>query len=184
MFVFVLYLFFFLLVFFLISLFFFFFFNDTATTEIYTLSLHDALPITFPESLDQHPRPQLPGMGTPWGTPTRIEYKEGAEIGHRWFAKTGAKPLYAFGHGLSYTSFEYSDLSVDGGETIIAKFTVTNTGNRSGADVPQLYLTSAPDGKRLRLLGSLRDELAPAEKSAVTMSAARDLLARGMMPMR
>jgi beta-glucosidase len=78
------------------------------------------LPITFPESLDQTPRPQLPGQGTPWGTPTTIEYSEGAEIGYRWFAKTGAKPMYAFGHGLSYTSFAYSDLDVTGGDTVTA----------------------------------------------------------------
>lgn len=50
-------------------------------------------------------RPELPGLGTPWGTPTTIHYDEGAEVGYRWFAKTGEKPLYAFGHGLSHTSF-------------------------------------------------------------------------------
>ena len=66
------------------------------------------LPLTFPASLDQHPRPELPGLGTEWGTPTTIEYKEGAEVGYRWFAQTGETPLYAFGHGLSYTTFEYA----------------------------------------------------------------------------
>src|SRR5262249_11068042 len=70
------------------------------------------LPVTFPAGLDQTPRPELPGMGTPWGTPTTIEYNEGAEVGYRWFAKTGARPMYAFGHGLSYTTFSYSDLAV------------------------------------------------------------------------
>src|SRR5262249_5922509 len=44
------------------------------------------LPITFPASLDQTPRPKLPGLGTPWGTPTTIEYNEGADVGYRWFA--------------------------------------------------------------------------------------------------
>src|SRR5690606_4631173 len=101
------------------------------------------LPVTFPESLEQTPRPELPGLGTPWGTPVTIEYNEGAEIGYRWFAKTGATPMYAFGHGLSYTTFEYSGLEVTGGETVTATFTVTNTGDRPGADVPQLYLTEA-----------------------------------------
>jgi hypothetical protein len=56
-------------------------------------------------------------------------------------AKTAAKPLYAFGHGLSYASFDFSDLEISGGDTITASFTVTNTGEREGADVPQLYLT-------------------------------------------
>ncbi|HKC28545.1 MAG TPA: hypothetical protein VKB75_11090 [Jatrophihabitans sp.] len=50
--------------------------------------------------------------------------------------------MHAFGHGLSYTTFEHSDLDVEGGDP--ATFTVTNTGHRNGADVPQLYLTDAP----------------------------------------
>jgi beta-glucosidase len=136
------------------------------------------LPITFPESLDQHPRPVLPGLGTPWGTPTTIEYQEGAEIGYRWYAKTGAKPMYAFGHGLSYTSFEYGDLAVEGGDTVTATFTVTNTGERAGADVPQLYLTAAAGDPRMRLLGFERVDLEPGESRQVTVTADRRLLAR------
>src|SRR5690606_25815026 len=101
------------------------------------------LPITFPQSLAQTPRPELAGLGTPWGTPVTIEYNEGAEVGYRWFARTGEKPLYAFGHGLSYTTFDYADFEAQGGDTIGASFTVTNTGQRRGADVPQLYLTDA-----------------------------------------
>src|SRR6266850_771671 len=91
--------------------------------------------------------------GYPWGTPTTIRYDEGAEVGYRWFANKNEKPLYAFGYGLSYTSFSYSDLKLTGGETITAGFTVTNTGKRDGADVPQLYLTEAAVEKRVRLLG-------------------------------
>jgi beta-glucosidase len=107
-----------------------------------------------------------------------IEYREGAEVGYRWFAKTGEKPLYAFGHGLSYTSFDYSDLDVEGGETVTATVTVTNTGDRAGADVPQLYLTEAADGKRMRLLGFERVELQPDESRSVTVKADPRLLAR------
>ncbi|NYE18977.1 beta-glucosidase [Microbacterium immunditiarum] len=136
------------------------------------------LPITFPESLDQHPRPELPGLGTPWGTPVTIEYTEGAEIGYRWHAKTGAKPMYAFGHGLSYTAFEYSDLDVDGGDTITATFTVTNTGDRAGADVPQIYLTEAAGDERRRLLGFERVELEPGESRQVSLAADPRVLAR------
>jgi beta-glucosidase len=121
------------------------------------------LPITFPESLAQTPRPELPGLGTPWGTPITIRYDEGAEVGYRWYAKKGTKPMYPFGHGLSYTTFSYSDLQVSGGETITATFTVTNTGRREGADLPQLYLTNAPGEKRMRLLGFERVELHPGE---------------------
>jgi beta-glucosidase len=136
------------------------------------------LPVTFYESVEQTPHPVMPGFGTPPDTPTVINYHEGAEVGYRWLARTGDRPLYAFGHGLSYTSFAYSDLEVSGGETIMATFTVTNTGEREGADVPQLYLTSAPDEKRMRLLGFERVELAPGEFREVTLSADPRLLAR------
>ncbi len=136
------------------------------------------LPVTFPESLEQTPRPELPGLGTPWGTPVTIEYNEGAEIGYRWFAKTGATPMYAFGHGLSYTTFEYSGLEVTGGETVTATFTVTNTGDRPGADVPQLYLTEAAGEPRLRLLGFERVDLQPGESRRVALTAEPRLLAR------
>jgi beta-glucosidase len=144
------------------------------------------LPITFPASLTQTPRPELEGMGTPWppegrfdeGTPTTIRYYEGAEVGYRWFAKIGAIPLYAFGHGLAYTSFDYSDLEVSGDETITAHFTVTNTGGREGADVPQIYLTEAAGDKRMRLLGFERVKLQPEESRSVTVTADPRLLAR------
>ncbi len=151
-----------------------------AIAEVLTGAVNPSgrLPITFPESLDQTPRPELPGLGTPWGTPVTIEYDEGAEIGYRWFAKTGAKPLYAFGHGLSYTTFEYGDLEVEGGDTIRASFTVTNTGNRAGADVPQLYLTAAAGDTRMRLLGFERVELEPGQSRRVTVNADPRLLAR------
>lgn len=135
------------------------------------------LPITFPKSLAQTPRPELPGLGTPWGTPTTIRYDEGAEVGYRWFAKKDEKPLFAFGHGLSYTSFAYSDLNVSGGETITASFTITNTGKYAGADVPQLYLTDAPAEKRMRLLGFERVQLSPGESKRVTITADPRLLA-------
>jgi beta-glucosidase len=136
------------------------------------------LPVTFPADLDQTPRPELPGMGTPWGTPTTIEYNEGADVGYRWLAKTGATPLYAFGHGLSYTTFSYADLAVQVGDTVTATFTVTNRGDRAGADVPQLYLTEAAGDERLRLLGFERLELQPGESRQVTITADPRLLAR------
>lgn len=136
------------------------------------------LPVTFPMSISQIPRPELPGYGEPYGTPNTIRYEEGAEVGYRWFAKTGQQPLYPYGHGLSYTSFDYADLEVSGGETVSATFTVTNTGQRAGADVPQLYLTDAPDGPRMRLLGFERFELGPGESRNVSVTADPRLLAR------
>lgn len=136
------------------------------------------LPITFPESLEQTPRPELPGLGAPWGTPVTVDYHEGAEVGYRWHAQQSARPLYAFGHGLSYTSFDYTDLSVDGGNGITASFTVHNSGPREGEDVPQLYLIAAPNGKRLRLLAFERVALESGESRRITVTTDRRLLAR------
>jgi beta-glucosidase len=151
-----------------------------AIAEVLTGAVNPSgrLPISFPADLAQTPRPELPGLGEPWGTPTTIRYDEGAEVGYRWFAQRGRRPLYAFGHGLSYTSFRYANLETGGDETVSATFTVTNAGERDGADVPQLYLTAGPDGERLRLLGFERVELAPGESRTVTVTAEPRLLAR------
>jgi beta-glucosidase len=136
------------------------------------------LPITFPVDLGQTPRPELPGFGAGWGTPTTIDYFEGADVGYRWFAASGQAPMFAFGHGLSYTRFEYRDLVLTGGDTVAASFSVVNVGDRGGADVPQLYLTAAPGEQRLRLLGFERVELEPGATRRVTIEADPRLLAR------
>jgi beta-glucosidase len=136
------------------------------------------LPVSFVAGVEQTPHPKLAGFDDPINTPLTIRYDEGAEIGYRWLSKTGTTPLYAFGHGLSYTGFGYSDLIVSGGETITASFTVTNTGQREGADVPQLYLTEAAGDKRRHLLGFERVELKPGESRQVTLTADPRLLAR------
>jgi beta-glucosidase len=136
------------------------------------------LPITFPVDLGQTPRPELPHPDAPWGTPTTIDYFEGADVGYRWFARNGLAPMFAFGHGLSYTSFEYRDLVVAGGDSVTASFAVANVGERAGADVPQLYLTAAPGERCLRLLGFQRLELEPGETRRVTVEADPRLLAR------
>jgi beta-glucosidase len=151
-----------------------------AIAEILTGAVNPSghLPMTFPAELTQTPRPELDCLGTAWGTPTSVHYDEGAEVGYRWFAQTGLRPRYAFGHGLGYSTFGYSDLEVSGGETITATFVVRNTGERRGADVPQLYLTAAAGERRMRLLGFERVELAPAESRRVTIVADRRLLAR------
>jgi len=136
------------------------------------------LPLTFPADLSQTPRPDLPGLGTAWGTPTTIRYDEGAEVGYRWFAQTGEKPLYPFGHGLSFTSFVYRDLEASGGETVATSFTVANTGSREGADTAQVYLTEAAGEKRMRLLGFERVSLKSGESKRVTVTADPRLLGR------
>jgi beta-glucosidase len=154
--------------------------GGTAIAEVLTGRINPSgrLPITFPADVRQLPRPKLPNFGEPFGKPSTVHFHEGAEIGYRWFAKTNAKPLYAFGYGLSYTRFAYSDLTVEGGETVKASFTVKNVGDRAGADVPQLYLTQAAGDKRMRLLGFERVQLEPGESKRVEMIADPRLLAR------
>jgi beta-glucosidase len=151
-----------------------------AIAEVLTGTVNPSgrLPVSFPADLAQTPRPELSGLGTPWGTPTTIHYDEGAEVGYRWFARRGEQPLYAFGHGRSFTSFDYSDLDAGGGDTISASFTVTNSGAREGADVPQLYLTAAAGDVRMRLLGFERVHLQAGQSRRVALTADARLLAR------
>ncbi len=65
------------------------------------------------------------------------EYREGLFVGYRYYDKAGIKPKYAFGHGLSYTTFEYSNLKVSKNGV---SFTLKNTGKRDGAEVAQMYV--------------------------------------------
>ncbi|MEX3103919.1 MULTISPECIES: glycoside hydrolase family 3 protein [unclassified Streptomyces] len=75
-----------------------------------------------------------------------VEYSEGVHTGYRWYDAQGVRPLFPFGHGLSYTSFAYSDLAVNAdGQGIGVEFTVVNTGGRDGVDVPQVYVGPSPD---------------------------------------
>ena len=79
------------------------------------------------------------------GVDHKTTYSEGVNVGYRWFDKENIEPLFAFGHGLSYTTFEYSGLRVakaaDGGLDV--KLNIKNTGGVASDEVPQVYL-SAP----------------------------------------
>jgi beta-glucosidase len=135
------------------------------------------LPMTFPRGVDQLPRPVLPGAGLPRDSSYDIPLNEGAQVGYRWHARTGAQPLYPFGFGLSYTSFALSNLKVDGGNTLTVSFDLTNTGDRAGADVPQVYLRSAAGQPVARLVGWDKVQLAPGQRQRVTVVADPRLLA-------
>ena len=71
----------------------------------------------------------------------RVEYREGIFMGYRGYDKTGIKPLFPFGYGLSYTTFEYSNLDIKAdGKEFVVSFDVKNTGKMAGAEVAQLYV--------------------------------------------
>jgi beta-glucosidase len=150
------------------------------------------LPITFPSSEKQLVHPDLPGLdellslvaGGAHGYRTALDlpafsvtYPEGSDAGYRRFAKRNLSPLFAFGHGLSYTTFRYSDFSVSGGATLKATFRVTNTGSRAGTDTPQVYLTRRLGASELRLLGWDQVSLRPGETRRVSVVADPRLLA-------
>jgi beta-glucosidase len=129
------------------------------------------LPMTFPADLHQNPRPQIPGFGLPEGSPLVVDYSEGADVGYRWFARQSLKPLFPFGHGLSYTQFEQGGLSLRQGPAgLTASFTVRNTGSREGATVPQLYLVDGPGKHAPRLVGFAKLRLAPGESRQVSIA--------------
>ena len=149
------------------------------------------LPVTFPEAITDLPTGSAPNDRYPGvfsnGSTTRpegsteirqVNYGEGLQVGYKWYDQQNIAPLFEFGHGLSYTSFSYSNLSVQttassAGEGYIStvSFNVTNTGMVSGAEVPQVYLTLPAEtnepGKRLVQFDRL--ELAPGQSQTVTL---------------
>lgn len=102
------------------------------------------LPISFPASNAQLAHPVIPGFGKPDGLPTHITYDEGAAIGYKWYDVQGMRPLFAFGHGLSYTSFALSApvVRVVGNAVKIA-VSLRNTGKVAGKGVVQAYVAPA-----------------------------------------
>jgi beta-glucosidase len=108
------------------------------------------LPISFPASADQLAHPDLPGLGMPNETPTQISYDEGSAIGYKWYDVKGFRPLFAFGHGLSFTRFAFSGLSAQpDGKSIRISFSIRNVGRRAGKGVAQVYVVPA-DWKKAR----------------------------------
>ncbi|KAI7974661.1 hypothetical protein EIK77_003809 [Talaromyces pinophilus] len=113
----------------------------------------------------------------------RVLYGEDIYVGYRYFEKTGVKPLFPFGHGLSYTTFKRSDLSLqvdtekpvlEDGETVTASLTVTNTGSVAGAETVQLWM-QPPTLENIRrpvreLKGFTKVYLQPGEKKTVSIT--------------
>lgn len=135
------------------------------------------LPVTFPRSLADVP------ANTPeqWPGTDHISYREGMNVGYRWYDSQRIPPLFPFGFGLSYTSFQLSGQQVEqtdpkGGATVSA--TVTNTGKRAGAEVSQLYIghPGANGEPPKQLKGHHKVQLEPGQSKTVQFEVtARDL---------
>lgn len=126
---------------------------------------------TWPERYEDVPNAETFGIAD-----EHIQYRESIYVGYRWYDAAGKKVAYPFGHGLSYTSFEYSDLQIDGTNV---NFTVKNIGHISGAEVAQLYI-SKPDSSIYRPIAELKGYqkvyLTPGESKCIHMTLSnRDL---------
>lgn len=107
------------------------------------------LPMTFPVRLDDvaaHAVGEYPGTKRADSDIVDIRYNEGVLVGYRWFDTKKIRPLFAFGHGLSYTTFGYGKLSADASKigpdgALTLSVDVTNTGSRAGAETIQLYIS-------------------------------------------
>jgi beta-glucosidase len=112
------------------------------------------LPITFPKSEADLPHPSIvkpPRKSTTNGGPDewkiiaaglpafQITYDEGLKVGYKWYDAEHKQVLFPFGYGLSYTTYNYSDLKVKPAKSVRVSFKVTNTGNRAGAEVAEVY---------------------------------------------
>jgi beta-glucosidase len=129
------------------------------------------LPMTWPMSESQLPRPNIPGWTAGPTDRVPVDYNiEGSDVGYRWYARKGEVPRYWFGHGLSYTRFGYDNLVVRGGKVLEAEVTVTNQGDRAGKDVVQLYLTARPGGAARRLVAFQKLSLAPGESRRLKLT--------------
>ena len=133
------------------------------------------LPETFPLKLEDNPSYLFYG-----GEPAGTDYREGIFVGYRYYDKKKMDVLFPFGYGLSYTTFAYSDLKLSADairdtDTVDVTVTVTNTGNRAGKAVVQVYVGAAEGYvnavRPVRELKAFRKvALAPGESKEVTMT--------------
>ncbi|WP_286772375.1 MULTISPECIES: glycoside hydrolase family 3 C-terminal domain-containing protein [unclassified Sphingomonas] len=126
------------------------------------------LPVTFPKRSADDPALL---------TDIKTSYAEGLLVGYRGYEARAVTPLFAFGHGLSYTSFGYDALvapaTVAPGAPVNARLSVRNTGKRAGKEVVQLYVARAdrtPDEPIKQLAGFAKVALKPGESRTVTLA--------------
>jgi beta-glucosidase len=130
------------------------------------------LPVTFPQRLADGPvtsAAQWPGQNG------QVQYSEALKVGYRWYDSQNVAPLFPFGHGLSYTTFGYANLSVgapDAAGNVAVSFDVTDTGTRAGAEVAQVYVgqpaSTGEPPKNLR--GFARVSLAAGQTQRVSLT--------------
>ena len=153
--------------------------NVVASILVGEVNPSGKLPLSFPKQLKDLPantKEQFPGVSNV------ARYSEGIFVGYRHFDKNKIAPLFPFGHGLSYTTFEYKNPKVskkgtENGtayeEALTVELDVTNTGNVAGAEVVQLYLalpsTTALPQAPVKLAGFKRVELKPGETKRVSI---------------
>ena len=139
------------------------------------------LAISFAKSDDQLPHPEVPGIsliGAPGAgrrrpeelPPFDYDATEGVRVGYKWFESEHKDPLFPFGFGLSYTSYEYSGLKASQHEV---SFTVRNSGSRAGTEVAQVYAVlpaSTGESTFKRLVAWDRVALAAGESKTVTLT--------------
>jgi beta-glucosidase len=143
------------------------------------------LPITFPLSVADLPHPDLvkppPGHDAGAGAvlkpedakPTfSVHYDEGLKVGYKWYDAEKKPVLFPFGYGLSYTTYQYSDLKVAKGKEPTVRFTVRNAGPRAGAEVAEVYvaLPASANEPPKRLAGWSKLLLNPGESKEVSLS--------------
>lgn len=141
------------------------------------------LPFTFPVALEDGPvktEAQYPGIRRENSNIYDETYSEGVFVGYRWYEKQQIEPLFAFGHGLSYTSFDYSGFkaSCRGGK-VKASVRVKNTGDVAGAEVVQLYVSdveASVDRPLKELKGFEKVWLEPGQEKVVSFELDRRAL--------
>jgi beta-glucosidase len=152
------------------------------------------LPITFPKSeadlphpkivqpppeslADHYPKPHWKRIAA--GLPAfQISYNEGVKVGYKWYDAENKPVLFPFGFGLSYTTYSYSNLRVTAENSPTVTFTVSNTGNRAGAEVAEVYagLPASAAEPPKRLVGWSKVKLNPGESKEVTVEVDPKLL--------
>lgn len=140
------------------------------------------LPYTFPRKLRDSPAHIL---GEYPGKDSTVQYNEGIYVGYRYFDAKGVEPMFPFGYGLSYTSFEYSGLRVDhnkfkADQQVVVSVDIKNTGSREGRETVQLYVSDLHSSlprpvKELKAFGKLN--LAPGETGTLCMTLDRSSFA-------